>query len=363
MKIRMFTVVAVLSLILFIGTSSANLYANAPVLIPTAAEIEQVLTDMLPVFEDFYNYNLMTDLNRAGLTLTDFSAKLRNNLIFLQEFGMLADLGFDLQSDYWIFYFVDGIVKGLSISEFSEWGNVSLKGLILNDIYVQALGPQLLDGFFRHHTIMHLAQNLESAAYFDFLMRETSVSAVLSFGAAARAYFEQGDAGPLTGIIGAENMAAFGEMGNMMAMDFLAGLLIEEIVPNRDALIAQYAHFVIIPSPDMVVPVQLNLEERFGATFDAATAFDVTSNAAGYNLNVFFNNTGFTDFYVALQTYDFNGNWHIFTNVRVPAGENFLRQLRPDDGFGNAFRITVYGSGGGAVSGDIGLRKTVHLIQ
>lgn len=359
MKIKLFAFVLVLMLFIFSTVAvSANVYADDTV-IPPVAEIEEILKGLLPVFEDFYGYNLITDLNHAGLNLTDFSWQLRNYLNFLYEADVLDQLGFDTHDDYWIIYFLDGIVMEMSESAASAWGNVSLKGLVLNNIYVNALGPDFLNGFFSHRSIAYLAQNLEIAAYFDFLMRDESIAAVLPFGAAAKAYFEHGDTAGLIALIGRENVAALGPMYVGMRVNFLAGLLMDRMAPVLDDIIAEYENFIVIPSPNLVVPVKISretIERTRNLTFIDDTAFVVTSGIDNDEFDIYFSNTGHDDFFVVLQAYDDEGCWHIFMSALVPAGELHANLFPVDADLGDFFRITVYspslGLDGKKISGE-----------
>ena len=359
MKSRLFTVVATLLVMVFgVSAVGLDLHASEPqAQIPPATEIQQTLTGLLPIFESFYGYDLPEDLNRAGLTLSDFSTQLYNYLNFLYQTDLLQFQEFDTYGDNWVFYFLDGIVMQMSQSPATHWGNVSLKGLVLNNIYVDALGLDFLDGFFGHDYIEFLVQNLETAAYFDFLMRDASIAAVLSFGAAARAYFERGETDGLAAIIGAENVTGLGPMTHAMRLDFLAGLLIDRMTAaNLDDVIEYYADFLIIPSPVMVVPVSISHdadEQRRELHFFRDMAFDVTTDIdSDSDLYLFFENTGDADFIMTLQTYDAYGEWYILTSYTFAPGDYTFMILHQHPDLADFFRITVYSADGGIINGD-----------
>ena len=356
MKFRLFAAIAALMLFVF-GFSSANVYANTDngVQIPPAEEIQQMLTDMLPAFEDFYGYDLVTDLNRAGLNLADFALHLYNYLIFLYEADILTEQDFSTYGPDWLFYFVDGIVMLMSESPATAWGNLSLKGLVLNNIYVNALGLDFLGAFFSHHSIVFLAENLDIAAYFDFLMRDSSIAAVIPFGAATRAYLAYGETDGLDAIIGMENVAAIGQMGRDMRLDFLAGLLMDRMAANLDEVIEEYAGFIVIPSPDMVVSVNVSqsYEERLHLlAFPQDIAFEITTDLGDIPLDIFINNTGDADLIITLQTYDAEGNWHIFLSDFVPAGLSMMQVLHSHEDLASFFRLTIYSADGETISGE-----------
>ncbi|MDR2183624.1 MAG: hypothetical protein LBE55_05570 [Clostridiales bacterium] len=361
MKTRLFTVVAAfMVLVLGMFVTNENVYANtdAEIEIPSAAEIQQLLTDMLPDFIETYGYDLLADLNRAGLSLGEFAGHLHNYLAFLYEADILDQQEFSVYGENWLFYFVDGIVRMMSESDASVWGNVSLKGLVLNNIYVEALPPALLVGFFTHNGIAYLAENLEIAAYFDFLMRESTLDVVLPFGAAARALFEYSEVEEIIGLIGLENLAAMGQMEAAVRINFLAGLLLDRIAPNLDYVIYYYQDFIIIPSPDLVVPVNISRDASQQAhelRFFADTAFVVNTDIGDANLDIFIYNSGAYDFFMTMQTYNADGAWHIFLIDFVPAGERHMHLLPHHADLGAFFRVTVYGVDGGIISGAFGI--------
>ncbi|MCL2573292.1 MAG: hypothetical protein FWE34_01915 [Defluviitaleaceae bacterium] len=339
---------------------------SAPFAMPSSTEIQHMLTDMLPSFEDFYGYCLMTELNRTNLTLADFSSMLHNYLMFLYDINLLDEQEFDITDENWLFYFLDGIVIEMSESDMTAWGNVSLKGLVLNDIYANALGLNLLSEFFSHYAMMRLGSELEIAAYFDFLMRDSSIAAVLPFGAAARVLLENGETELMTEIIGYEDVSALANMGNVERLNFLAGHLIDRIAPNIDDIIAEYADFLVIPSPNIAVSIHIgqdNMEERFGFTLFSETTFSATLNADDANINIFLSNTSTADFYKTIQTYNAAGEWHIFANELVPAGQSFTRQLRFFEDFGDILVITVFSASDAEVSGEFAIRATTQVLQ
>jgi len=356
MKSRIIAVA--ISFILFVFATSADVYANTnEVQVPGGYQIHQQLTDMLPDFIDFYGYDLVADLNRAGFTLAEFAWQLHRYLGFLYDAGILNQQDFDTYRENWLFYFVDGIVMVMSESDASAWGNVSLKGLVLNNIYVDALGLSFLGGFFSHDYVTYLVQNLEIAAYFDFLMRESSLEVVIPFGAAARAFLEYGETDELAAIIGLENVGGMGQMTDAdVRINFLAGLLMDRIAPILSDVIDYYADFIIIPSPGMMVTVEMfnDSEEQIRELwFFADTAFLVTAQAGEAGLDIALSNTGGADFFMVLQTYDAYGNWHIFASDLVPAGELHTHLFPPHPDLDDSFKITVFGVDEEAISGDL----------
>jgi len=356
MKIRIITAFAALMLLVF-GATTINVYADAPqVQVPPATEIQRVLTDMLPVFENLYGYDLVTDLNRAGLDLTDFARHLHNYLVFLYDAEILDLQALGIDRPNWVYYFVDGIVMEMSESPSSAWGNVSLKGLVLNNIYVNVLGLEFLAGFFAHDSITFLAENLHVAAYFDFLMSDASIGAILPFGAAAREHFEYGESEGLSAIIGIENVAALGQMHEAWHMGFLAGLLIDRMAGDLQDIIDEYAGFVVIPSTGMVMPISISEDssERWRIVeFSRDITLEVATDINNEYLDIFINNTSYADLFMTLQTYDAYGEWHIYIIEFVPAGLSVTQILPPDVDLDNFFRITIFSANGGVISGEI----------
>jgi len=362
MKFRIFAAI-VASMLLLLGFSATNVYANEnenqygyenEERIPSAAQIQQTLTNMLPDFENVYGYDLVTDLNRSGFSLYDFSSQLHNYLNFLYEAGIFDHMEFSTYGPNWLFHFLDGIVMEMSIAPSTMWGNVSLKGLVLNNIYIQALGLDLLMAFFSHHSIAFLAENLDVAAYFDFLMRDSSIAAVIPFGASARAYLTYGEDSGLAAVIGVENVAALGAMGHDMRLDFLAGLLMDRMATDLDAVVEEYANFIVIPAPAAIVPVNISRDEYVHVlTFDQDTAFEINADIGDETLLLAVNNTGDNDIFVAVQTYDVYGNWHIFFSDTVPAGLGIAQVMVPDVDLGNFIRVIVFSVYGRMISGGL----------
>jgi len=358
MKIRIFAAIMTLMLIVS-GAVSTNVYAEtAGAQMPPVEEIQELLTDLLPAFLDFYGYDLVADLNRAGLTLEDFSMHLHNYLNFLVDADILGQQEFATYGANWLFYFVDGIVMQMSEADASHWGNVSLKGLVLNNIYVSALGLDFLGGFFSHRYISQLADNLEIAAYFDFLMRDASIAAVIPFGAAARAYFEDGETEALAAVIGFENAASLGPMAHHVRVDFLAGLLIDRMAADLDYVIYSYADFIVIPSPDLVVPVSISGEagqQYRDLTFFRDTAFEVNTDIGNAPVDIFVNNAGEFDLVMTLQTYDTDGGWHIFTSEFVSAGEYVFLTMPAHEDLDSFFKVTIYSRFGEIIAGEFAI--------
>jgi hypothetical protein len=362
MKLRLFAVVLAFILLIFGTTTfSAHTYqSTGSTEIPSGAAIHELLTEMLPAFKDFYGYDLVVDLNRAGLTLPAFATKLHNYLIFLYEAGILHERDFETYGDDWLFNFLDGIVIEMSESSASAWGNVSLKGLVLNDIYVRALGLNFLGGFFSHRYIEHLVENLCIAAYFDFLMRDASIEAVLPFGAAVRAFFERGETYGLIAVIGQGNVTALARMEPAVRIDFLAGLLVDRMAANLYDVIAYYQDFIVIPSPGVMVPVAISgdLSEQWRRlTFYEDIVFEVTTDIGDAYLGIFIYNTGNEDFIITMQTYDAEGSWYIISNILMPAGDSMTETLQPHEDLGDFIRITIYSQDGGAISGELEIEK------
>jgi len=355
MKFRLFAIIISLMLLVFGAVTISANYANDDTVVPPVAEIELLLTGLLPVFEDFYGYDLVTDLARSGFSLTNFARQLHNYLSFLYDADILDEQDFSTYSNYWLFYFLDGIVMEMSESDVSHWGNVSLKGLVLNNIYVDALGLDFLGWFFSHNSIAYLAENLEIAAYFDFLIRDSSIAAILPFGAAVRGFLENDESDGLIAVIGMENFAALGQMNPDTRMNFFAGLLIDRMAPNLDVVIEEYENFIVIPSPGVVVSVNVS-RDALGRSRELAffndTAFEINTDIGDANIDISFYNTGNNDFFMTLQTYDYDGYWHIFVSDLVPAGDLHSHLFPPHANLGDIIRITVYSLDGEAVSGE-----------
>ncbi|MCL2376896.1 MAG: hypothetical protein FWC76_05800 [Defluviitaleaceae bacterium] len=368
-----FKFIAIAATMLFVALGAMSVYANestnqaaaVPAVVELSwsmEEISQILTDLLPAFEDFYAYDLVADLERSNLSLRDFAGYLHNYLIAHFLSGTLSDQAFYSQGDNWLLYFVDGVVFEMSQSPVSEWGNISLKGLLLNDIYFQALGTNLFFGFFMHDDMILLANTLEIPAYFDFLIGEDSLEVLLPFGAAARAYLANGNGDALENIVGEENMAQLGDLAGNARVNFLAGLLVELMVPDIEAVIYEYQDFVVIPAANVQVPIQISqtdLERAFSRSFNGDIAILVASEITGANLNIFLDNTGDLDFVMVLHSYDARGEWQVFASEFVAAGESQTFRFAPDRDLRQLLRISILSPDGEEFSGLFSITKTM----
>jgi len=369
MRLKLFTIITT---ILFVAFGTMAVYANENASAATQGgvielswsmeEISQILEDFLPAFEDFYAYDLLADLERSSLSLQDFAGYLHNYLIVHLLSGSLDQQAFYLENEEWLVKFVDGIVFEMSQSPVSDWGNVSLKGLLLNDIYFQALGLNLFLGFFMHEDVVAIANSLEIPAYFDFLMRDDSLEILLPFGAATRAYLAGGEAGALQNMIGENNMEELADLRGALRIGFLANQLVELMVPDVDALIYEYEGFFVIPAANVQIPIQIgrtDLERSFSRAFNESIAILVASEITNADLRILFNNTGDLDFVMVLHSYDARGQWHVFAEELVAAGQSEVFRFAPDADLSQLLRIAVFSPYGEEFFGQFSIMKTM----
>jgi len=387
MKLRLISAIAVMVCVMLVSgvmtvfadngyieiesiTAEITLEETQPILLDLAwskGEILSILIEFLPAFQYHYDYDLLADLDEVGLPLEVFAHMMHNYLNFMFLSGRLSGGDFDAHDNNWLFYYVDGVVWEMSQSPAVSWGNLSLMGLFINNVYFETLGPILFNRLFEHNHLIFIANAFSVYDYFNFLIHEDTLDVLLPFGEAATSFLSFGETYLLYNILGGENMAALGVLDDVQRIDFLAIALAELMIPDFDELL--YDNMGLSRNPRIAANGRLyvsmgqhisenDLDQRFVAEFLGNTAIVITSDLRDAKLNLFFKNTGEVDFWMMLETFDADGNWHIFAELVVPAGQSLTRQILPHYDLDSVFRIVVYNLHGHEFSGDFAMRKT-----